>query len=161
TMTDEYYFDTMGIAVLDGRNFRREDDDSTPRVAIVNEQLTKHYWPNQRAIGKRVRLVSEPDQPWVEIVGIAKTSKYMFFAEPPTDFIYLPYRQNKPPRMIMVAQSAGNPSGLVGPVREIVRGLDPNLPIFNVRTMEELYRMRAVSTFNVIVSVVAAMGAMG
>jgi putative ABC transport system permease protein len=161
TMTDEHYFSTMGIAILDGRNFQRQDDTGAPRVAIVNEQLAKHYWPNQRAIGKRLHLVAEPDQPWVDIVGVAKTSKYIFFAEPPSDFVYLPYRQKKPPRMIMVAQSAGDPAGLVGPLREIVRGLDANLPIFNVRTMEEFYRMRAVSVFNVVIGIVAAMGGMG
>jgi predicted permease len=161
TMTDEHYFGTMGIAILDGRNFQRQDDTSAPRVAIVNERLARHYWPNQRAIGRRLRLVAEPGRPWVEIVGVAKTSKYIFFAEPPSDFVYLPYRQQKPPRMIMVAQSAGDPAGLAGPLREIVRGLDANLPIFNVRTMEELYRMRATSIFNVLIAVVAAMGGMG
>ena len=51
----------------------------------------------------------------------------------------------------MVAQSAGDPSTLVAPLREVVRGLDANLPIFNVRTMEEFYRMRAVSIFNVLI----------
>jgi putative ABC transport system permease protein len=61
----------------------------------------------------------------------------------------------------MVAQSAGDPASLVAPLREVVRGLDGNLPIFNVRTMEELYRMRAVSIFNVLVGTVAAMGLMG
>jgi ABC-type antimicrobial peptide transport system permease subunit len=63
--------------------------------------------------------------------------------------------------MIMLARSAGDPSGLVAPLREVVRGLDANLPIYNVRTMEELYRMRAVSIFNVLVGTVGAMGLMG
>ena len=63
--------------------------------------------------------------------------------------------------MIMVAQSAGDPASLVTPLREVVRGLDANLPIYNVRTMEEFYRMRAVSIFNVLVGTVAAMGLMG
>jgi macrolide transport system ATP-binding/permease protein len=63
--------------------------------------------------------------------------------------------------MIMLAQSAGDPLSLVTPLREVVRGLDANLPIYNVRTMEALYRMRAVSIFNVLVTIVGAMGAMG
>ena len=61
----------------------------------------------------------------------------------------------------MAARSDGDPSSLVTPLREVVRGLDSNLPIFNVRTMEEFYRMRAVSIFNVLVGTVAAMGLMG
>src|SRR6185295_17066506 len=75
--------------------------------------------------------------------------------------VYLPYRQKQPQRMIMVTQSAADPTSLVTPLREVVHGLDTNLPLYNVRTMEELYRMRAVSVFNVIVGVVAAMGMMG
>jgi predicted lysophospholipase L1 biosynthesis ABC-type transport system permease subunit len=63
--------------------------------------------------------------------------------------------------MIMLARSMGEASALAAPLREVVRGLDPNLPIFNVRTMEELYRMRATSIFNVLVTIVGGMGAMG
>jgi predicted permease len=159
--TDEEYLSTMSIPILEGRNFRRQDDTEAPRVAIVNQQLAKHYWPNQSAIGKRLRLVSEPDKPWAEIVGVARNAKYLFIAEPPTDAVYLPYRQKKTRQMIMVAQSAGDPSALVGPLREVVRGLDANLPIFNVRTMEDFYRMRAIGIFKVLVEIVAAMGGMG
>ena len=126
----------------------------------MNQQFAEHYWPNQDPIGKRFRLAGE-DNAWVEIVGIAKTSKYLFIAEPPTEFVYLPYRQHKPRRMIMLAQSSGDPSTLAGPMREVVRGLDANMPIFDVRTMEELYQMRAVSIFRVLITVIGAMGLMG
>jgi predicted permease len=160
SMVDEYYFETMGITRLEGRNFRVEDNLDAPRVAIVNQHLAQHFWPNQDPLGKRFRL-DDSEKRMVEIVGIAKTSKYIFIAEPPSDFVYLPYRQKKPQRMVMVAQSAADPASLVTPLREVVHGLDTNLPLYNVRTMEELYRMRAVSVFNVIVGVVAAMGMMG
>ena len=63
--------------------------------------------------------------------------------------------------MVMVAQSVGDPTTLVTPLREVVRGLDPNMPIFNVRTMEQFYQMRAVSIFRVLLTIVAAMGLMG
>jgi putative ABC transport system permease protein len=63
--------------------------------------------------------------------------------------------------MIMVARSAGDPSALVGPLREVVRGLDVNQPIFSVRTMEKLYQMRAISIFNVLITMVGSMGLMG
>jgi predicted permease len=157
---DEYFFDTMALTILQGRNFRLDDSSDAPRVAIVNEQLAQHYWPNQDPIGKRFRLVNE-DNAWVQVVGLAKTSKYIFIAEPPTEFVYLPYRQQKPQRMTMLAQSAGDPSALTGPLREIVRRLDVNLPISGVRTMEALYEMRAVRVFRVLITVVGAMGLMG
>jgi predicted permease len=157
---DEHYFDAMGLTILEGRNFRRDDGPDAPRVAIVNQVFAQHYWPNQDPIGKRLRLV-ERDTPWVQVVGLAKTSKYIFIAEPPTEFVYLPYRQKQPHRMILLAQSSGDASMLAGALREVVRGLDENLPIYNVRTMDSLYRMRAVSVFNVLVTTVAAMGVMG
>ncbi len=157
---DEYYFDTLAIPLVQGRNFTEDDDLAAPRVGIVNEQLAQHYWPNQDPIGRRIRLNDE-EKTWVQIVGVAKTAKYLFIAEPPSDFVYLPYRQRKPQQMIMLTQSAGDPASLAAPLREVVRGLDVNQPIFNVRTMEELYRMRAVSVFNVLITMVGAMGLMG
>src|SRR5205823_1606539 len=126
----------------------------------VNQHLAQHYWPNQDPIGKRFRL-NDAEKSWVEIVGLAKTSKYIFIAEPPSDFVYLPYRQRKPPEIVLVAHSTGDPASLAAPLREVVHGLDVNLPIYNVRTMEAFYQMRAVSIFNVLVTAVAAMGLMG
>jgi putative ABC transport system permease protein len=157
---DEHYFDTMALTILQGRNFRLDDSPDMPRVAIVNQEFAQHYWPNQDPIGKRFRLVDR-DNAWVQVVGLAKTTKYIFIAEPPTEFVYLPYRQQKPQRMVMLAQSAGEPSALTGPVREIVRRLDSNLPISGVRTMEALYEMRAIRIFRVLITVVGAMGLMG
>jgi len=156
---DEHYFDTMGLTLLKGRGFLETDGPDAPRVAIVNEQFAKHFWPNQDPIGKR--LHAGDDKAWVQVVGLAKTSKYVFIAEPPSDFIYFPYRQTRPRQMILIARSMGEASVLAAPLREVVRGLDSNLPIFNVRTMEELYRMRATSIFKVLVTIVGGMGAMG
>jgi predicted permease len=165
---DEHYFDAMGIAMLSGRNFRENDAASAPRVAVVNEQFAKHYWPGQDPVGKRLqiddglrRTANGSARVWVEIVGLTKMSKYIFVAEPPTDFVYFPYRQQPPQPMAMLAQSAGDPTELTTPLREVVQGLDSNLPIFTVRTMEEVYRMRAISVFNVIIGTVGAMGLMG
>jgi predicted permease len=157
---DEYYFDTIGLTILQGRNFRAEDTVGAPLVAIVNQQLAQHYWPDQDPLGKRFRL-DEAGKPWVEVVGLAKTSKYLFIAEAPTEFVYLAYRQKPQQRMVLLARSAADPAGLVTPLRQVVRGLDADLPIYNVRTMEEFYRMRAISIFNVLLGTVGAMGLMG
>jgi putative ABC transport system permease protein len=157
SMVDEYYFDALAIPILSGRNFTRRDDDQAPRVAIVNEHFAQHYWPNADPIGKRLRV----DKDWVEIVGTTKTGKYIFIAEPPTDFVYLPYRQNPSTTMILVAHATGDAAGLAAPLRQIVHGLDANLPVSGVRTMETLYRMRAISIFNVLVTTVGALGLMG
>jgi predicted permease len=157
---DEFYFDTMGLPLVAGRNFTETDSIGSPEVAIVNQQFAKHYWPGQDPIGKRFRFADTPNS-WVQVVGMAKTSKYLFIAEPPTDFVYLPIRQKNVRRAAIIVRSSGDPTALAGPLREVVRGLDPNLPIYNVRTMEEFYRMRAVSIFNVLITAVGTMGLMG
>jgi predicted permease len=157
---DESYFDVMNIPVLAGRAFRKNDDLTAPRVAIVNQQFAQRYWPNQDPVGKRIRLM-DAARTWVQIVGLAQTSKYIFIAEPPTEAVYLPYRQKTPEKMVLLAYSSGESASLAAPLRSIVNALDPNVPVYNVRTMENLYRMRAVTVFRVLVTTVGAMGLMG
>jgi putative ABC transport system permease protein len=162
---EEHYFDTMAVRILHGRGFRETDTANTPKVAVVNEQFAQHYWPGQNAIGKRLHVFDENNKDkgkeWVEIVGIAKTGKYLWIAEPPTEFIYVPWRQNQRTQMVLVSESMGDAAGLAAPIREVVRGLDPDQPIFGVRTMEEFYNMRVITTSNVIVETVGGMGLMG
>jgi predicted permease len=159
SMVDEHYFDTIGIPLLEGRNFARTDDAGAPRVAIVNQHMAQHYWPNASAIGKRFRLTDD-DNAWVQVVGVAKTTKYVFIAEPPSDCVYMPYRQNSVRPMMMLSQSMGDAAGLTAPLRDVVHGLDVNMPIFDVRTMEELYTLRAIRVFSVLITTVVAMGVM-
>ena len=144
-----------------GRGFREEDSTDAPRVAIVNEQYVQHYSPNQDPIGKRFQLREREGATWIEIVGVAKTTKYLWLAEPPTEFVYLPYRQNPRSEMVLLTESAGDPASLVAPVRGLVQSLDRTLPIYNVRTMEDFYQMRTITIFNVIIGIVGAMGLMG
>jgi putative ABC transport system permease protein len=160
TNVDENYFDAMSIPVLAGRGFRKNDDEAAPRIAVVNQEFAQHYWPNQDPIGKRMRLADD-DKAWVQIVGLVKTTKYIFIAEPPTEAIYFPYRQKNPNKLVMLAHSAGDVAGLAAPLRQVVSGLDANMPVYNVRTMKDLYEMRAVSVFKVLVTTVASMGLMG
>ena len=116
---DENYLDTMAVPLVRGRGFRETDAAATPRVAVVNEQFARHYWPGKDAIGKRLRVVDpkEPTGEWVEIVGVAKTGKYIWIAEQPMDFLYLPRRQYPRPRMVLLAESGGDSASLAAPLR--------------------------------------------
>jgi putative ABC transport system permease protein len=105
----------------------------------------------------RERAVSS----WIAIVGVAKTTKYLWLGEPPTEFVYLPYRQNPQSEMVLLTESAGDPSSLVAPLRTVVQALDRTQPIYNVRTMEEFYQMRTITIFKVIIGTIGAMGLMG
>jgi len=86
---DQGYFATMGIPILHGRGFLASDAANAPRVAVVNEQFAKHYWPGEDAVGKHIRLDSRTG-PSVEIVGVARAIKYQTTSESPTDFVYKP-----------------------------------------------------------------------
>ena len=159
-VVDEHFFDTMAVPIVQGRAFGPTDSASAPKVAIVNEVVAKKYWPNQDAVGKRFRL-GDPKGPWVQIVGVAKTGKYLWIAEPPLEYLYLPFAQNPQTRMTLVAESFGDAAGLIPPLREMVRGIDPNQPIYDVRTIEDFYQRRAVNTPNVIMQTVGSLGLMG
>src|SRR5215470_881538 len=115
----------MAVPLVRGRGFRETDTTATPRVAVVNQQFAQHYWPGKDAIGKRLRVVDpkEPTGGWVEIVGVAQTGKYIWIAEQPMDFLYLPRRQYPRSRMVLLVESAGEPATLAAPLREAVRGL--------------------------------------
>ena len=154
---DENYFETAGIPLVRGRVFLKTDAENAPRVAVINEALASHYWPRQDAIGKRFRLAGE----WVEIVGIAKTTKYLSTLEPPADFLYVPYRQNPRGFMTLMVESVGEPGALAAPLRDVARSLDSNLAVYDVRTMHDFYRARAVEVYQVILQAVASMGLMG
>jgi predicted permease len=155
------YFDTMRIPVLQGRGFWESDKANTPPVAVVNEEFARHYWPNQSAVGKRLRL-KDVAGTLVEIVGVAKTAKYLWISETPTDFVYLPFSQNGQAEMALIAQSKTSDAATLVPVlRQIVQSLDRNMPVFEVRTMKSLYESRAVVTPRMITKTVAAMGLMG
>ncbi len=157
---DEHYFATLGVPVLYGRGFFKSDTAAAPRAAVVNEALARHYWPGQNPIGKRFRLDNQKG-PWVEIVGVAKQGKYLWLGEAPTEFLYLPLAQNPKPSLTLMAQSFGDPAALAEPLRDVVRSLDPNLPVYDVRTVEEFFQKDTLAGPNLIIQTVGSMGLMG
>jgi predicted permease len=156
---DEGYFKTMGIAILRGRGFLASDTAEAPRVAVVNEHFAQHFWPGGDAVGKRFRLDSRDGAP-VEIVGVAQTIKQDSF-EPAADFVYFPLAQHPLARMTLMLHSSGDPLQLVEPVKEVVRALDPNLPMLDTRSYEDYYVNQAIKGPGIAIKLVAAMGTVG
>jgi len=157
---DSHFFTTMAMSIVEGRGFREADSETSPKVAVINQVLANKYWPRQDPIGKRFQL-DDAKGPWVQIVGVAKTAKYVWIAEPPLEFVYLPLSQHFQPKMTLLVESTGDPLGLVRPLREMVRGIDANQPMYDVRTMEDFYQRRIVNTPNMIMQMVGSMGLMG
>jgi macrolide transport system ATP-binding/permease protein len=156
---DEGYFETMEIPILRGRSFLASDTADAPRVAVVNEQFAKHYWPGADAVGKHIRLDSSAGTP-VEIVGVAQTIKYQnTFA--PTDFVYMPLAQHPVARMTLMLRSSGDPLQLVQSVKDVVRTLDPNLPMLHTMSYEDFYLNQAVNGPRIAMKLVGSMGVVG
>ena len=157
---DGNYFSTMDVAIVRGRGFSPGDRGGSSRpVAVVNQEFAATYWPNSDPMGRRFRL-DRPDGPAIEVVGVAKTGSYLFPAEPPRPYVYLPYDQNRRPHMTVIAESYGDPAALAAPMRDAVRGLDADLPVLNLRTMAaHLKRVR--SNYLVFVQTYTAMALVG
>jgi len=160
---DEGYFSTMNIPIVEGRGLTATDIDDKPAVGVVNTALARRYWPGRSAIGKRIRVTDGRGDTWVEVVGVAATVHYNWVAEAPTDFIYLQRLQVPTPtqRATLLVQTAGDAAAMAPAIREAIRDIDSNMPVFGVRTMSDFYRARALTISNVIVGTVAGMGSMG
>jgi putative ABC transport system permease protein len=159
SVVDENYFNVMNTGLLRGRAFTTSDKQGAPPVAIVNQEFARRYWPNQDPIGKRIR-VGAKDNSWIEIVGVAQTGTYTFVGEPPSPFLYLPLAQNERSTLALFMDTAADPASLGSGLRQEVHSLDPDQPVFNLRTMSELYRQRAGVT-RMIMEIVGTMGMVG
>jgi predicted permease len=157
---DEHYLDVMGIPVLKGRPFRATDNANSPPVVIVNEEFARRYFPNQNAVGRRVRM-GNANGPALEVVGVVKTTKVLWIAEPPTEFVYLPYAQNLKTNMTLVLRTNVDPASVTTALRATAHNIDPNQPMYDVRTMEYFYQKRAVEIPRMIIQTTATLGLMG
>ena len=157
---DAGYFSAMKIEIQRGRAFTDGDRAASRRVAIVNQQFAKTYWPGQDAIGKRIRIDSA-EGPAAEVVGVAKTGHYLAVNETPATFVYVPYEQSPRMRMTLIVQSVGDAGGLAAALRDAVRSIDANVPVFNLRTVATLYESRVTDTWLQFFQMVGTMGFIG
>ena len=131
------YFRAMGATLLKGRDFTAHDSDASPRVAIINESFAKRHWPNEDPIGKRIQI-SDDEAP-CEIVGVVKALKQDQWTTEPNLEMYRPHSQAPFPRALtLVVRSSGDPLALVGAVENQVWAIDRNLPVSEIKTMQEV-----------------------
>jgi putative ABC transport system permease protein len=166
-VVDLNYFNTMGIPIIAGRDFNAQDREASPLVVIVNEEVARRYYGGN-AVGKRLRMGS--DAPPTEIVGVARTARYRNLREQPLPFIYIPLGQEYQPGMTLMVRTASTPTALVGPLRNELRALNKDVPVYSVQMMEERIggqlaadRLIAVllSTFGAGALLLAAIGIYG
>jgi predicted permease len=130
------YFKTMRIPLLQGRNFTDADQDGSLPVVIINDDLAQRYWPDGRALGRRVRLTG--DAVTRQIVGVVKTSNYTTLGEAPQPCLYLPLRQNPAGSFSLYVRTAGDPSRVLESVQREIREVDPKVKVTDVRTGTKL-----------------------
>lgn len=129
---DLNYFSTLGIPLLEGRDFTQNDRDIATPVAIINETMAAKYWPAQDVLGKRLELPQ--GNQFLQIVGVVKTTNYQALGEAPQACVYIPLRQNFTDSMILYARSERDPSTVLAAVQAEIHRLDPGLAVEDMRT---------------------------
>ena len=139
------YFDAMGVRVIRGRTFNDSDEDQDRGVVIINQRLADLYFPGQDPIGRRIRLSDDTlrsaQSPWITVVGVAPTIRYPTRVTPePDPVVYIPHIEYKAHRYgtWILVQSHTDSAALVAQLRRKVAAMDPDLPVADVRTMEEV-----------------------
>jgi putative ABC transport system permease protein len=130
------YFETLRIPLVSGREFNDNDRPNTNPVAIANEAMAKHFWPNENAVGKRFHFIGDPTLR--EIVGVFRNTVVANIGEEPQPVAYLPLAQNYSPAVTLQVRTTGRPEAVISTVRSQVQSLDSNLALTNVQTIGEL-----------------------
>src|SRR6185437_2362354 len=135
------YFRTMGIPLVRGRDFTAADDQpDTPHRYIVNEAFVRKFLPGQEPIGTRISVLMEKENPFGEIVGVVGDVKEGTLDKEPTPTVYYIHAHLAYGEMVFVLRSETDPLALAGPARKVIKQLDPEFPVSQLRTMETVVR---------------------
>ncbi|HLW99780.1 MAG TPA: ABC transporter permease [Candidatus Acidoferrales bacterium] len=132
------YFKTMKVPMLRGRDLADADDEGSLHVAIINEAMTKRFWPNQDALGRQFAMLNNPKNP-ITIVGIMKDSRIMsdLYGPIPPSFV-VPTSQNYSATLKLQIRTSASPETMARPVQQLIEILAPTMPVFNVETMTDV-----------------------
>jgi predicted permease len=165
------YFETMRIPIVAGRAFTEQDAIGAERAVVVDERMARELWPGESALGKRIRYGDDTSEtPWETVVGVAGNVKqYALDAEARMAF-YRPHLQQPARSLYVTVRATGDPSALASAVRAAVRAVDPDLPVFRMKTMRERvndslarrrFLMTLLSLFAAVAAVLAVIGVYG
>jgi putative ABC transport system permease protein len=164
------YFETMGIPILRGRGFSEQDTGESQKVLIINETLANRLWPGLDPVGRRMSFGDPDEAGWSIVIGVARDSKYRGLRENPRPYVYIPLAQEYMPSLAMIVRTESDPQSLTSTLRGQVQSLDGQLPIYNVKTLEEHLgvllsqdKMAAtlMTTFGMLAMVLAILGIYG
>ena len=161
------YMEAIGEQVVRGRTISAGDTSDTQLVALINDEMARRYWPGRDPIGGRFHIGQDPTRPWVTVVGIVKSVRHNGITALVKEKFYVPHTQwhrslgsaNLIRSMTLVVKTDGDPTSLTASVRGAIRKMDPNLPVADVRTMDQVVGA-ALSTprfTSVLLSIFAAL----
>jgi predicted permease len=149
------YFETLGVPILEGRDFAQYDNRTAPLVVIVDQTAAKRFWPEQDPVGKRLHIGNSV----FAVIGVVKNTKHQFMNERPAPMVYLSYFQRGFETIVQV-RTQGNPNDIAPAVESAIHEIDGRLPVFDVRSMRETTQMATTfaalqSTFAGILAAIA------
>jgi predicted permease len=155
------YFRTMGIPLLEGRDFTKADVEKSQWVVIVNEAMAHKFWPNQSAIGHEFREASIHVHP-LRVVGVVKNSRTSNMLGPVAEYFYLPLAQQYSSLATLQVRTAFAPETMTTSIREQIASLAPTMPVFDVHTMlTGLYTISGFLLFELAAALAGILGALG
>jgi putative ABC transport system permease protein len=132
-------FQALGVTLVSGRYLDERDTDQAPPVAVVDETLAKTYWPHEDAVGKRLHMGDLKSKlPWITVVGVVGHVRYRTLETPSRAEVYWPEAQNPDPAMSLAIRTIADPLHLATAVQKEVAAVDPEQPVYRVRTMDEI-----------------------
>ncbi|HYY56577.1 MAG TPA: ABC transporter permease [Pyrinomonadaceae bacterium] len=168
------YFQVVGTPLIKGRAFNEQDTEKTPNVVIINETMARRFFSTEDPIGKRITYgdPADKDVRWREIVGVVADQRRTGFESEVRSETFLPLAQTAPGRATLVVRAAGgaDPAGLASSVRAAVQSIDPDQPLFNIKTMNQWVseiiaqrrlNMILLGTFAMVALILAAVGIYG
>ncbi len=132
------YFRVLGIPLLAGRSFLPSDEPQAPEVVIVNDRMARHYWPNENPIGHRVAAGGGDKKTWATVVGVVSDVHQYGLDKEPADTMYFPVDQTGLTSGHLLVRTRGNPMRMATQVAAIIHEIDPQQPVTEVRTLDQL-----------------------
>jgi putative ABC transport system permease protein len=169
-VTSQGYFDAMQIPLKQGRIFTSQEAREMRHVVVINEEFARRYLPGQNPIGKRVTIDMKDENVPSEIIGVVGDNKHLGLDQKIDPMSYWPHPELVRSAMTIVVRTKGNPTEITPSVRSVIRGLDPDQPISDIRTMEDLLSLSVarsrfsttlLTVFSFVALVMAAVGVYG
>jgi predicted permease len=155
------YFRTMAIPLVEGRSFTKDDVETAPRVAIINETMARKFWPKESPLGHEFRLAGIKEHS-LRIVGVAKDSRTTGMLGPIREYVYVPLAQEYGSLVTLQVRTAAAPENMTSAIREQIAALAPTMPVFDVHTMMTgLYTVNGFLLFELAAALAGILGSLG